>query len=80
MLFLYLWVFSGSFLKPFLLGKILEDLPPSIPLLRSRFVLGHSATVTTLASSQQQALAASGQLCRAGAKYAEVPLGRDRMG
>ena len=40
----------------------------------ARFVQGHSATVTCIAYSEQQALGASGQVLRSGAKWAEVLL------
>lgn len=56
----------------FAAGKLVVQM--DVTTQQQRFVLGHSASVTCLAFSEPQALGASGQLLRKGAKWAEVLL------
>ncbi|CAJ1378811.1 unnamed protein product [Effrenium voratum] len=56
----------------FAAGKLVVEM--DLESKAQRFVQGHSALVTCMAHSEQQALGASGQVCRAGAKWAEVLL------
>ena len=55
-------------------GYLSQKKPPLCLAGSARFVQGHSATVTCITHSEQQALGASGQVLRSGAKWAEVLL------
>lgn len=56
----------------FAAGKLIVEM--DVESKKQRFVQGHSATVTCITHSEQQALGASGQVLRSGAKWAEVLL------